>query len=263
MQHWELLFFFLSIAFVYASVGFGGGSSYLAVLSLYSFLFRMPDGMINIHEMRLIALICNIIVVTGGTIIFIRNKQVAWKKVLPLIVVSVPASFGGALVRLDQDTFFVLLGCSLVVAAVLLWIKTKRAGDEAEVTYKSNMIKEGLLGGAIGFLSGMVGIGGGIFLSPVLNLMKWDAPKKIAATASLFILVNSISGIAGQMTDETEYINYVRVGFLCGAVLIGGLLGSLVGAAKFNQLVIRRVTAVLVFAAGMEVLVKHIKSLME
>src|SRR4051812_982188 len=173
MQHWELPFFFLSIAFVYASVGFGGGSSYLAILSLYAFLFR------DFHEMKLIALICNIIVVTGGTFIFIRNRQVNWRKVLPLVAASVPMAFLGAIVRLEQDTFFVALGCSLVVAAVLLWIKTKRDAEETALTYKSNLVKESLLGGAIVFLSGMVGIGGGIFLSPILNLMKWDSPKKL------------------------------------------------------------------------------------
>ncbi len=258
MQHWEVLIFFLGIAFVYASVGFGGGSSYLAILTLYSFLFQ------DFHEMKLIALICNIIVVTGGTIIFIRNKQVDWKKVLPLVLISVPLAFLGAIIKLDKDTFFVVLGCSLVVAAVLLWIKTRREGAELSTEYKGHFLKEAILGGAIGFLSGMVGIGGGIFLAPILNLMKWDTPKKIAATASLFILVNSISGIAGQLSAEPiDYINYVRVGFLCLAVLIGGMAGSLLGSVKFNQVIIRRLTAVLVFAAGIEVLVKHLNSLMD
>src|ERR1035437_1772020 len=103
MQHWEILFFFLAIAFVYASVGFGGGSSYLAILTLYAFPFQ---------EMRLTALACNIIVVTGGSIIFIRNKQVDWKKVVPLVVVSVPMAFLGAIIKLSEDTFFIILGCS-------------------------------------------------------------------------------------------------------------------------------------------------------
>jgi len=249
MQHWEILFFFLAIAFVYASVGFGGGSSYLAILTLYAFPFQ---------EMKLTALVCNIIVVTGGTLIFIRNKQVNWKKVLPLVIVSVPMAYAGAIVRLSQDTFFVILGCSLLLAAILLWIKTKRSENDIAINYKSNFLKELLLGGAIGFLSGMVGIGGGIFLSPILNLMRWDTPKKIAATASLFILVNSISGIAGQVSHITEYINFTRIAFLCGAVLVGGQIGSRVGNLKFDHLAVRRVTAALVFAAGIEVLVKHL-----
>src|SRR5579872_2561083 len=117
MQHWEILFFFLVIAFVYASVGFGGGSSYLAILTLYAFPFQ---------EMKLTALTCNIIVVTGGTLIFIRHKQVNWKKVVPLVIVSVPMAYCGAIVKLSQDTFFIILGCSLLAAAILLWIKTRR-----------------------------------------------------------------------------------------------------------------------------------------
>ncbi len=142
------------------------------------------------------------------------------------------------------------------MAAVLLWIKTK--SQNLDTSRKSNYLRDGLLGGAIGFLSGMVGIGGGIFLSPVLNLMKWDTPKKIAATASFFILVNSFSGIAGQLSQLPNDINYTRILLLCAAVFIGGQLGSRMGAAKFNLLVIRRITAVVVFAAGVEVLSKHL-----
>jgi uncharacterized protein len=248
MQHWEILFFFLAIAAVYASVGFGGGSSYLAILTFYAFPFQ---------EMKLTALICNIIVVTGGTLIYVRKKQVNWRKVIPLVAASVPMAYLGAIIKLSQDTFFIILGCSLLAAAVLLWIKTRKYDTEV-VSYKANYFKEAAIGGLIGLLSGMVGIGGGIFLSPVLNLMKWDTSKKIAATASLFILVNSISGIAGQATHLTEYVSTNRIALLCVAVVVGGQIGSRMGALKFDHLTVRRVTAVLVFAAGVEVLVKHV-----
>jgi uncharacterized membrane protein YfcA len=250
MQHWEIIIFFFIIAFVYASVGFGGGSSYLAILALYALPFK---------EIRLIALLCNIIVVTGGTIVFIRNKQTDWKKIIPVALFSIPLAFLGAKMKISQDTFFIILGCSLLAAAILLWIKT-RPGDPDIIKKQNNLhyAKDGIIGGAIGFLSGMVGIGGGIFLSPLLNLMKWDAAKKIAATASVFILVNSISGIAGQLSNFSSEINYNRIIFLCVAVLLGGQLGSRMGAIRFNPLVIRRVTAILVFFAGMEVLFKHL-----
>lgn len=248
MQHWEIAFFFLVIAFIYASVGFGGGSSYLAVLAMYALPF---------HEIRLTALICNIIVVTGGTTVFIKEKQVNWKKIIPLVLVSVPTAYLGARLKISQDTFIIILGCSLLLASILLWIKTKKSTDEVQVA-KEGYIKDGLLGGAIGFLSGMVGIGGGIFLSPLLNLSKWDTAKKIAATASVFILVNSIAGIAGQLSQLPSDLNYSRIAILCVAVLLGGQLGSRMGAARFNHLVIRRMTALLVFAAGIEVLAKHI-----
>lgn len=250
MPHPEILLFFFIIAFIYASVGFGGGSSYLAILALYALPFK---------EMRLIALICNIIVVTGGTLIFIKNKQVTWKKILPLALVGVPMAFLGARIQLSQDTFFIILGCSLIVAAVLLWIKTRNVSLEDVSTAKeATYVKDGLLGGSIGLLSGMVGIGGGIFLSPLLNLIKWDTPKKIAATASVFILVNSIGGIAGQLTNLPPALNITRIILLCIAVFLGGQLGSRTGAIKFNALMIRRITAVLVFAAGVEVLYKHL-----
>jgi uncharacterized membrane protein YfcA len=250
MQHWEILFFFFSVALVYASVGFGGGSSYLAILALYAFPFK---------EMKLIALTCNIIVVAGGTFVFIKNKQVNWRKILPLALTSVPLAFFGARMKLSQDVFFVLLGSSLLVAGILLWIRTKPADINVAIKEdKKTYVKDGLLGGSIGFLSGMVGIGGGIFLSPVLNLVKWDTPKRIAATASVFILVNSIAGIAGQLTDLPPDINFTRVILLCFAVFIGGQLGSRMGAIKFNQLVVKRITALVVFWAGIEVLSKHL-----
>lgn len=251
MQHWELLLFFSGIAFIYASVGFGGGSSYLAVLALYALPFK---------ELRLIALICNVIVVSGGVYIYIKNGQANWKKILPLVLLSVPMAYIGATMRLSQHTFFVILGLSLVAAAVLLWIKTDPATlNKISESKEHIFLKNGMLGGSIGFLSGMVGIGGGIFLSPILNLMKWDVPKKIAATASLFILVNSISGIFGQLTTLPGNMNYTRMSLLCLAVCIGGQLGSRL-AIKFNPLIIRRMTAVLVFCAGMNVLFKHIPS---
>ncbi len=249
MEHWEILILFFAVAFIYASVGFGGGSSYLAILTLYALPFQ---------EMKLTALICNIIVVTGGTVIFIRKGQVDWKKVIPLVAVSVPMAFVGARLKLSQDTFFIILGISLVVAAVLLWIKTRYGNLDEGLVTNDNYAKDAVLGGAIGFLSGMVGIGGGIFLSPILNLMRWNTPKKIAATASLFILVNSISGIAGQLSVRPDNLNFARIGLLCSTVFVGGQLGSRMGTIKFNQLVVRRVTAIVVLAAGVEVLVKHL-----
>ena len=249
MAHPEIILFFLIISFVYASVGFGGGSSYLAVLSFYA---------LPVPEMKLIALICNIIVVTGGTILFIKHKQVNWKKVLPLVLVSVPMAFVGGRLKLSEDLFFVVLGISLLVASVLLWLKTRMNDVVETASIKVSYVKEGALGGAIGFLSGMVGIGGGIFLSPVLNLMKWDIPQKIAATASFFILVNSVSGIAGQQSAHKQQLDYLQIGLLAAAVLVGGQAGARIGIKKFNPLVIRRVTALVVFIAGIEVLHKHL-----
>lgn len=247
MNHWEILIFFAMIAFIYSSVGFGGGSSYLAILALYDLPFQ---------EIRLTALFCNIIVVAGGTLVFISHHNMRWKKILPLVLFSVPMAFLGARLRIGEDTFFILLGFSLIIAGVLLWIRT-RPGEVFPLG-KVRYMQDGVLGGGIGFLSGMVGIGGGIFLSPVLNLMKWDRPREIAATASFYILVNSMAGVAGQLSRLPPHLNFLRILLLVGAVFVGGQFGSRMGAVRFNPLVIRRVTACLVFGAGMEVLFRHL-----
>lgn len=248
MEHWELLLIFLIIAFVYSSVGFGGGSSYLAVLAIYSLPYQ---------EIRLTALICNVIVVIGGVIIYLRNKQVDWRKILPLTLISVPMAYLGAVIKLSQETFFLILGFTLILAALLLWIQTdKKDKDYRTENYKPSLVQNSLLGGGIGFLSGLVGIGGGIFLSPLLNLIKWDTAKKIAATSSVFILVNSISGIAGQFSKLSVEMNFSRIGILCLSVFIGGQIGSRM-SIKWNPLIVKRMTAVLVFIAGINVLIKY------
>lgn len=248
MGHWEIFLFFLIIAFVYSSVGFGGGSSYLAVLAMYTLPYQ---------EIRLTALICNVIVVVGGVYIYIKNKQVDWKKVIPITLVSVPMAYLGAILKISQETFFLILGITLIMAAILLWIKTEtKNGESISQEPKSGIVGNSFLGGGIGFLSGLVGIGGGIFLSPLLNLMKWDTPRKIAATSSVFILVNSISGIFGQLSGLSVNMDYFRILGLCLAVFIGGQIGSRM-SLKWNPLIIKRMTAILVLVAGINVLMKY------
>ncbi|AZA98437.1 sulfite exporter TauE/SafE family protein [Chryseobacterium joostei] len=248
MGYWEILLLFLIIAFVYSSVGFGGGSSYLAVLAMYSLPYQ---------EIRLTALICNVIVVVGGVYIYIKNKQVDWKKILPITLVSVPMAYLGATLKISQETFFLILGITLIIAAILLWVRTEvKSEDNSADASKQSILRNSFLGGGIGFLSGLVGIGGGIFLSPLLNLLKWDTPRKIAATSSVFILVNSISGIFGQLSKLSVDMDYFRILSLCLAVLIGGQIGSRM-SLKWNPLIIKRMTAVLVLVAGINILIKY------
>lgn len=248
MEHWEIILFFLIIAFIYSSVGFGGGSSYLAVLAMYNLPYQ---------EIRLMALICNVIVVVGGVYIYIKNKQTDWSKIIPIALVSVPMAYLGAVLKISKETFFLILGITLIIAALLLWIKTEAKNrEEISRNNEASLIRNGFLGGGIGFLSGLVGIGGGIFLSPLLNLMKWDTPRKIAATSSVFILVNSISGIFGQVSKLSADMNYLRILILCLAVFIGGQIGSRM-SLNWNPLVIKRVTAILVLIAGINVLIKY------
>lgn len=247
MQDWFIALSFLVIAFTYAAAGFGGGSSYLAVLAFAGLPFQ---------EIRLTALCCNIIVVTSGAALFIRQKQLDLKKVLPLVLLSVPAAFLGAKMRIAQVTFFLLLGFSLLLASALLWfLPPKKEGESIQLPSRPS--RDGILGGSIGLLSGMVGIGGGIFLSPVLNFLRWDSARKIAATASAFILVNSIAGLAGQLSALYIEIKWTRIALFGAAVLIGGQLGSRFSMSRFDLNMIRRLTALLVFIAGLEVLWKH------
>jgi uncharacterized protein len=244
-----LVLAFALIAFVYASVGFGGGSSYLAILALAA---------IPYPEMRLTALICNVVVVLGNAVLYVQKKQVDWPKVLPLVLASVPLAFLGARVRIQEATFFLLLGIALVAAAVLLWVQPEKQTFDGSEPDSAKSVRDACIGGSIGLLSGLVGIGGGIFLSPILHFLRWDTPRKIAATASFFILVNSLSGILGQLLSNTVPLNWPFIGSLVLAVLLGGQLGLRFSFRFFSPVLIRRATAVLVLAAGVEVLWKHL-----
>ena len=241
-----LLFSFFVIAIIYSSVGFGGGSSYLALLAQPMFAL-LPD------TIRPTALLCNIIVVTSGTIIFYREGKINWKDVWPFLVSSIPFAYLGGLWRLENQTFFIVLGCTLVLAAIALWIKPENVHAENRLNKTPiNM----LLGGGIGFLSGLVSIGGGIFLSPILHFLNWSEAKRISALASLFILVNSISGLAGQLQQRAT-INWNFIWPLLLAVFIGGQIGSRLGAQKFNPVYVKRITAALILVAGGKILIDH------
>lgn len=242
-----LLLSFFIIALIYSSVGFGGGSSYLAVLALLAVDFQL---------MRSTALLCNIIVVIGGVYIFYKEGKLDFKKTWPLVVSSVPLAYLGGLWPIRQDTFFILLGLTLVIVSVLLWFQPEKSSAYSDKTYDTIAFKVGV-GGALGFLSGLVGIGGGIFLSPILHFIRWDEAKKISAAASFFILVNSIGGLAGQLQQRAS-LDWNFIWPLLLAVFIGGQIGSRAGAQKFNPLYVKRVTALLILVAGSKILIDNI-----
>lgn len=236
---------FFLIALIYSSVGFGGGSSYLALLAVMGLHYEI---------IRPTALLCNIIVVCGGTYIFWKSGAVDLRKSWPFICTSIPLAFVGGLWEIeDADFFFVVLGISLILASILLWVQPSRKEGQR---FKSPLLNAGL-GGSIGFLSGFVGIGGGIFLSPVLHLLNWDEPRKISALASLFILVNSVSGLAGQVA-ATRDIAWEFIVPLLAAVLAGGQIGSRLGARAFNPVYIKRITSMVIFAAALKILYDHL-----
>ncbi|MGW8123569.1 sulfite exporter TauE/SafE family protein [Roseivirga echinicomitans] len=249
---YELIFFFFAIAFLYSSVGFGGGSSYLAILSLYSFEYRL---------LRSIALVCNLIVVSGGTYLFAKQGHIKWKKTLPLVLVSVPLAFLGARIPFQEKMFFMLLGATLVLAGIVMLLEdylrklsVKQAADDK----KEKPLVNGVIGGSIGLLAGSVGIGGGIFLSPLLHIMHWDKAKTIAGTASFFILINSASGLAGQLSEGNLTFDFKMILCLGLSVLVGGQLGSRLSVFKLSQKRVKILTALLVLFAGGRLLLKYL-----
>ncbi|HLF64625.1 MAG TPA: sulfite exporter TauE/SafE family protein [Saprospiraceae bacterium] len=249
MEHWEIILFFFGIAVLYASIGFGGGSSYLAILALYDFDFL---------DIRSTALLCNIAVVTGSIILYLRNDLIRWNPLLPLIIVSVPMAFLGGLLPIQEFVFFILLASALCMSAILMWFQPQL--HEHAVPRKLHPVVNGSIGGGIGFLSGIVGIGGGIFLSPLLHLIRWAQPKVIAATAAVFILVNSLAGLAGQFLHSDFSFEWRFVLPLLFAVIAGGRIGSWLGITYFSQIMVKRATALLVLYVSMRILHKYLFS---
>jgi len=249
MPPYELIFLFFIIAILYASVGFGGGSSYLAILALYGIDYKV---------LRLVALLCNIVVVSGGSYIFWKKGFVNFKKLLPLVALSIPMAFIGGRVELPESFFFIILGVVLTIAGLMVFFFKLDKNEDQEIPIDNNAIINASLGGSIGFVSGLVGIGGGIFLSPLLHLMQWDAVKRISAACSVFILFNSIAGIAGQLSITTNGLDIKFISYLLVAVFLGGQIGSRLGAGRLSDVQIRKWTAILVIFVGLRLLYKYL-----
>jgi uncharacterized protein len=240
---------FFVTALLYASVGFAGGSTYTALLLLVGTSQKI---------LPIISLLCNLIVSTGGSIRFARAGLVPWRRLMPLLFVSVPAALIGGMLPVSKTLFVILLGGSLIVAGIMLLFQSEphERGDEPQ--------RFALLGPAIaaplGLLAGIVGIGGGIFLAPVLHLIGWDRAKRVAASASVFILANSIAGLIGQLvksgTDQAIWAAVFAYWPLAVAVLIGGQIGSRAGVQIIAPAMLRRLTAVLIIFAALYLLWK-------
>ncbi|WP_299534946.1 sulfite exporter TauE/SafE family protein [Ulvibacterium sp.] len=239
---------FFLVATLYSSVGFGGGSSYLALLTLFFASF---------FAIRSLALVCNLVVVSGSMYLYYKKGHIRLSKFIPFVITSIPMAFLGASFRLKEQVFFIILGCSLIVSAIFLAWQTYTFIADTDRIKKYPGYFDYFIGAAIGFLSGLVGIGGGIFLAPVLNHMRWDVPIKIAALASFFILVNSVSGIGGLMVAHTLELPLKETFILAGTVFLGGQLGIRISLRKMSANGIKRVTALLVFIVGIRVLLKN------
>ena len=231
----SILFFVTAI--LYSSVGFGGGSTYLALLLIWD---------IPYYIFPVIALLCNIIVVSGNSFNYIRAGNHNFKLLLPFLIGSIPFAFFGGTLKIEKELFEIILFLVLSIAGILLLINNKSYENNDLIIKKLSFVIALFIGSLLGLISGIVGIGGGIFLSPILFLLKAERPKIIVTTASLFILINSISGIFGQLTKEDiliELSNYFSL-FIC--VFIGGLLGNYLNLKIFTSRNLAIITSLLV-----------------
>jgi uncharacterized membrane protein YfcA len=240
--------FFLA-ALVYASVGFAGGSTYTAILSIADVDYRI---------IPVVSLCCNIIVSAGGCWRYARNGLLDWRRVLPWVALSVPMAFLGGLLPVSKVAFFGVLGVVLLLAGVNL-LAGKNIGDSA---YNSSSTKNSLAlvcGAGLGFLAGMTGIGGGIYLAPLMHFLKWGNARQIAATCSFFILINSLAGILGQflkLNDAGVMADAVSYWLLALSVLLGGAIGSWLGAVRLSFGWVTKATGLLTCYAGLQLLSK-------
>ena len=228
---------FLITATLYSSVGFGGGSTYLALLLIWGLPYNV---------FPIIALSCNIIVVSGNCFNYIRAGNLNVKLLIPYLIGSIPLAFIGGSLPVEKKIFEILLFAVLLIAGSLLLINFKSYDDKKESYRNIPYFMSIIIGGILGFISGVVGIGGGIFLSPILFLLKVARPKHIIVAASLFILINSVSGIIGQLTKNLILAEVQDYFYLLIAVLIGGQIGNYLNLKIFTSKLLALVTASLV-----------------
>ena len=239
-----LSFLFFLSAILYSSVGFGGGSTYLALLLIWGIPYQI---------FPVIALCCNIIVVSGNCFNYIRAGNINFKLLTPYLSSSIPLAFIGGSLNINKSFFEILLFVVLSLAGFLLLLNFRSFDDNKIIFKKVSITISVFIGGSIGFISGVVGIGGGIFLSPILFLLRADKAKHIATTASLFILINSIAGLGGQFTKGfifNEIHNYWSLFLL---VLIGGQLGNFLNIRIFPARILAFVTAGLVIFVAIRI----------
>ena len=251
---------FFITAVIYASIGFGGGSTYNALLIL---------GHVDYRIIPIVALLCNIIVVSGNIVHFFNARYGYLKKTVPWIILSIPMAWLGGYMPISERVFTGVLGMVLLLSSVqMLWgDKLKIYQNYIPVLSSNKMIfAPYITGGILGLIAGMTGIGGGIFLAPVMHMIKWDTPKSIAGTCSVFILVNSVSGLLGQLMktisegtllwdDLSPYI------WLFPAVFIGGGLGARMGTQYLSERLVKTVTGLLILYVAIRLLYTHIELL--
>ena len=228
---------FFVTALLYASVGFGGGSTYLALLLIWD---------IPYYIFPVIALFCNILVVSGNSINYIKAGNFSLKLLTPFLVGSIPFAFIGGSISVEKELFELILFFVLMIAGLLLLFQNILFNQKSNEYKKLPTYISFVIGSLLGLISGIVGIGGGIFLSPILFLLKMADPKKITTTASLFILTNSLSGVIGQLTKGNIIDKLIEYWPLFLIVLIGGQIGNFLNLKIFSNRTLVVITALLV-----------------
>jgi uncharacterized membrane protein YfcA len=227
-------------AVLYSSVGHGGASGYLAAMAL----FGVPAPVT-----KPAALVMNIAVAAIGAIRFGHRGLVPWRLLVPLCLGSIPAAALGGFISLPIRTHRILLGVVLLFAAARLWMHDERRTARRE---PPPALLRVLVGGVLGLVSGLTGVGGGIFLSPLLILTGWEETRRTAGASAAFILVNSVSGLAGHLAAGRAIPAGVAV--LAPVAVAGGLIGAGLGATRLPTLVLRRLLAVVLVVAGLKLL---------
>lgn len=231
---------FFAVAWLYAMAGFGGGSTYIALLAMSG---------LPLTAVPVVALSCNLIVSGQGSIALIRRGHADGSLLVPLLLASIPCAFIGGAWRLPEAAFILILACALSVAGVALLIQRKLQGARGASIQAPSVGLLVVAGIGLGLLAGVTGIGGGIYLAPVMHLLGWARGQTIAACTSLFIALNSLAGLIGQLTKGAEFVEALPLGFLVAcpiAVLIGGRIGTHLLSSKLPQGRIRMITAAVV-----------------
>ena len=198
-----------------------------------------------------------IAVVSLNVFHFQKQRLYDWKKVIPIISFSIPLAFIGGFIEVNKNIFFISLGLTLLLASIVMWFNKKIISKRVNASH-INLTRNSSYAGIIGFISGMVGIGGGIFLAPLLHLRQWDTPKRIAATASLFILLNSISGILGYSLNSGVSVDWNLTIMLIIVVLVGSFLGNKISKQFLTPIQIKKGTALLIAFVSIRILIKYL-----
>ena len=229
----------IAIAFLYSSVGHGGASGYLAAMAFFA---------VEAEITRPAALVLNVFVASIAAFQFYRAGHFDWRIFLPFVLTSAPFAFLGGTINLSAHAYKLILGTVLILAALrLAWSFPSKSE-----TVEPKILMALTIGAVIGFVSGLVGVGGGIFLTPILLLMNWTETKKAAGISAMFILVNSISGLFGNYSQLAQLP--ANVWFWIFAAVAGGTLGSIMGSRRFESLTLQRILAIVLLIAGVKLI---------